>query len=257
MSAGMGNVLGHLGYYTPQGDVPGGGDKKMEGPGVNASEDEVPVFCAKYQNAEDKAAEDRAAEGPKVIVYYPRRAYRDNSPGRLEQYHMSSVLLSLENIREDIKSGGTVLTYTDRELKTTEMGVITSLGRQGAAAPEDCTPDDLTPDHRFRYYRNGWSLVRRLGWCLRSDRELCTATIQGIYDDLVEEDLSTTLRSFMGVLDHELSAVDPYLATKNRALRLQFIALGEEWFTALKESPELADYLEAESQETNLEAVLF
>ena len=99
----------------------------------------------------------------------------------------------------------------------------------------------------------GWALVERLGWRLRCD---------DVFDDIgMREAIANlgggraALREFLHAREAELAA-DPYLATKSRALRLQFAALGQEWFAAVQESPTLADYLEGQTQDIDLEAAL-
>ena len=116
------------------------------------------------------------------------------------------------------------------------------------AAPAEVRP---APPHEGP---GGWPLVASFGWCLRSDGVLT--------EDAVEEALGRlgargpeTLILFLHAREAELAA-DPYLATKSRALRLQFAALGQEWFAALQESPSLADYLQGEAQAVDLEAAL-
>jgi len=100
----------------------------------------------------------------------------------------------------------------------------------------------------------GWALVGRLGWCLRSDNLLDENAVRQTVANLGGGGRGA-LRDFLVARQAELAA-DPYLATKSRALRLQFAALGQEWFATLQGSPTLADYLEGEAQAIDLEAVL-
>ena len=100
----------------------------------------------------------------------------------------------------------------------------------------------------------GWPLVARLGWCLRDDGVLDYDGVQRTVAALGPSGRKA-LADFLDAREAEL-ATDPYLATKSRALRLQFAALGQEWFAVLQRSPTLADYLENEAQIINLEAVL-
>jgi hypothetical protein len=100
----------------------------------------------------------------------------------------------------------------------------------------------------------GWALVSRLGWCLRSDIVLDENTVRRAVEDLGRGTRSV-LRDFLVARGAELAG-NPYLATKSRALRLQFAALGQEWFATLQGSPMLADYLEGEAQAIDLEAIL-
>jgi len=100
----------------------------------------------------------------------------------------------------------------------------------------------------------GWPLVASFGWCLRSDGALTDATVQATLGRLGAGG-PEALTAFLNAREAELAA-DPYLATKSRALRLQFAALGQEWFATLQGSPTLADYLQGETQAVDLEAAL-
>lgn len=116
---------------------------------------------------------------------------------------------------------------------------------------ESYSSSDTEPEYNGP---GSWALVGRLGWCLRSDNFLDESAVRQTVANLGGGSRGV-LRDFLVAREAEL-ATDPYLATKSRALRLQFAALGQEWFAALQGSPTLADYLEGEAQAIDLEAVL-
>jgi len=98
---------------------------------------------------------------------------------------------------------------------------------------------------------SGWLLVAQLGWTLRSDGTLTAAQVGKTLEGLGPANAA----ALWGWLEQwaDVLGTNAYLATKNRGLRLQFAALGQEWAEALLASPELADYLESEAQAVNLE----
>ena len=100
----------------------------------------------------------------------------------------------------------------------------------------------------------GWALVGRLGWRLSSDGALDENAVRRAVANLGGS-ARAALRNFLDAREAELAG-DPYLATKSRALRLQLVALGQEWFASLRGTPALADFLEGEAQAIDLEAVL-
>jgi hypothetical protein len=96
----------------------------------------------------------------------------------------------------------------------------------------------------------GWPLVATLGWALRSDRTIRDADVRRRLGGL-DAGARARLNAWMEAQIAKL-AEDPYIATKGRELRLQFVALGEKWISTLRDAPELADYLEAETQPADL-----
>lgn len=111
-------------------------------------------------------------------------------------------------------------------------------------------PSDYSSDYSSDDDGVAFALEARLAWTLRSDAVISKADARRRL-----QALSTRERDALQARADEF-AMNPYLATKNRSLLLQFAALGEEWAEMLKETPTLADYLQAEAQTLDLEALL-
>lgn len=158
-----------------------------------------------------------------------------------------AVVRALVAMRERIASTGAALTRGMPEPPPRDA-VYTSDDEDGFSASDG---EDVFYDGP-----GGWPLVGRLGWCLRSDGVLEEAAVRRVLGHLGRGGRRDELVGFLHERELELAAGGPHLASKSRAQRLQFAALGREWFAALRGSPTLADYLEGEAQAIDLEAVL-
>jgi hypothetical protein len=190
--------------------------------------------------ADDRKAEDPAPGGQSMNTYFPNVWWPRRNLGE------DAVKASFRAMRDRLAAAGCALDHALPEPPPAVPVNYSSDEERDGYDSSDEEPEYNGP--------GGWALVGRLGWCLRSDNFLDENAVRRTLANL-GRGARAALHDFLLAREAELAA-DPYLATKSRALRLQFAALGQEWFATLQGSPTLADYLEGEAQAIDLEAVL-
>jgi hypothetical protein len=103
----------------------------------------------------------------------------------------------------------------------------------------------------------GWDLVDTLKWHTVSDLVITEAATRANFEKLSGAEVRG-LRTFLRAREDELTSAAPYyLEIYDQKTRLQFVALGRDWFETLMHTPTIASYLQNECQDIDLVAILY
>lgn len=204
---------------------------------------------------------------PKIVLHFKSPNNRGFG-GATSEIEIRSRLAAL---RRDLRGNGAELEEPEPEAPPQTLPVLPRIDllrirrdlRGNGAELGEPEPEEVLPAPPQIFWphlipeapeENEWTLVGRLGLTLCSDGTQGIETVRNALDGLGDRNRARVVE-WLSNLAEDLAA-DPHLAAKSRGLRLHLVALGEQWFRALQETPTLVDWLETNLQDFDLEALL-